>query len=1153
MQKKNIIEKSNKQLTLIHVILISTLSTIHFSPQADDLENHISATNSQKVSELRHEAEKLAESGNFIQALIILDKILNLAPDHPGHYWLRATLLYKEKRYDDSLLDLQRSIQLAPDIPAAYGLSAKILILKGRFKEAQLLALKALSLDPQNAAPATYLGHTYLLTGNIDMAKVYYQKALPLIPTEEILNSGPIADLETFLKNSPHESLVSETLSWFKIVIKPYKKIMALRIQRDEFAQQQNWKKAVELAERIIIETEKISQDTVKPEHDQKAWAQFLFLRAKELVKNNNYSKAKQYITKSLTLNMDILGETHPDTVHLYMYLAEIHRTLGNYNEAEKLLSRSLTIFENTLGEHAFTAKALNNLAALYLTTGAYNKARTFILRAHELVQKRAPRHPLLGTILTNLGQVYLKKGLYDEAELYFQKALPVYQSISQSDQMGKASLLNQLANLYKTLGDYKEAQLFYQKSLSIHEKELGPEHSKTAAIVSNLGHLHSIIGNHSKAESHLLRSLSIIRKKQANTLEESLALNNLARLYFETGNQEKSKDLLIQSITILENLFSTNHPAITSGIQNLATVLRAHGLHSKSEELYKKALNLDNLNYNSSTTGTAQINANYAFLKYDQGNTDAAIFFAKKAVNALQRNRKTIHNISKELQHSFLSSKEDIYRTLAGWLTKAGRFPEAEQVLTMLKEEEYFDYILRNSEQDNRTTQASYTQKEEQWILHYDTFRKDQIALAKEYNDLDMRDNLSSTEEARLTQLEKKLDQAQTSLNLLIDELEAEFAKSSGKKAITFGTRQLNELESHRRKIAELGDDVALIHTVVFQDQLLLILTTPDTQLARFSLINETELNDRVASFLQRLRRPKENPLPLAQELYRHLLKPLEEDLKHANAKTLMWSLDGALRYIPIAALHDGEQYITERFALALYSAATRDTLETKNGDNPAAWTVAGLGVSKAHPGFNALPQVPLELESIVRRSNTNDPDGVLPGVIHLNEEFGPDRLKKAIKKYPVLHIASHFSLNPGNINTSYLLLGNGEKITMSEFVNRRAFEMPNVDLLTLSACNTAVGNRSNGSEIESFAVLAQRRGAKSVLATLWLVDDNGTGEFMQRYYRLRTENPALSKAETLRQTQLAMLQSSSNKGLGKDYSHPFYWAPFILMGNWL
>jgi CHAT domain-containing protein len=288
------------------------------------------------------------------------------------------------------------------------------------------------------------------------------------------------------------------------------------------------------------------------------------------------------------------------------------------------------------------------------------------------------------------------------------------------------------------------------------------------------------------------------------------------------------------------------------------------------------------------------------------------------------------------------------------------------------------------------------------------------------------------------------------------------------------------------------------------------------------------------------------------------------------------MVSLDGTLRYIPLAALHDGEHYLIERYALTVFTEVGRENLKVARTPD---WRGIGLGVSLAHADvglthrqFNALPTVPEELGGIIREEDRSDPEGVLPGRIFLDAAFTDTILRKALR-YPVLHIASHFSLRPGDESLSFLLLGDGKPLELRQ-LRQDNYDFGSVDLLTLSACETAVGGRdAQGQEVEGLGALAQKQGAKGVIATLWPVEDASTGALMQRFYRLHQEKQ-LSKAEALRQAQLVFLSGqvhghpgegrgrilSVAPGSGKperpsahDYRHPYYWAPFILMGNWL
>jgi CHAT domain-containing protein len=175
------------------------------------------------------------------------------------------------------------------------------------------------------------------------------------------------------------------------------------------------------------------------------------------------------------------------------------------------------------------------------------------------------------------------------------------------------------------------------------------------------------------------------------------------------------------------------------------------------------------------------------------------------------------------------------------------------------------------------------------------------------------------------------------------------------------------------------------------------------------------------------------------------------------------------------------------------------------------------------------------------------------------------------------VVHIASHFRFTPGTNADSYLLLGDDGRLTLEELW-KRDYRFSNVDLLTLSACETALGDGADaGGEVEGLGALVQKRGAKSVLATLWSVADATTGLFMRTLYEQR-QQPDVSKAEALRRAQLAFVNGDATarnlptgvrRGAGRSeppgagrtfatdpdapFAHPFYWAPFILMGNWL
>jgi len=171
----------------------------------------------------------------------------------------------------------------------------------------------------------------------------------------------------------------------------------------------------------------------------------------------------------------------------------------------------------------------------------------------------------------------------------------------------------------------------------------------------------------------------------------------------------------------------------------------------------------------------------------------------------------------------------------------------------------------------------------------------------------------------------------------------------------------------------------------------------------------------------------------------------------------------------------------------------------------------------------------------------------GVLPGgEEYLDEDFTAARLKDVSQReFQLLHVASHFQFSPRSENKSFLLLGDGQHLTLED-IQSQNYRFDNVDLLTLSACDTGRGGGRNesGKEIPGFGSIAQQQGAKAVLVTLWKVADQSTAELMAEMYQRRQEKN-LTKIEALQQAQISLLSQAK-------YSHPFYWAPFILMGNW-
>jgi len=819
--------------------------------------------------------------------------------------------------------------------------------------------------------------------------------------------------------------------------------------------------------------------------------------------------------------------------------LGNVYRELGQHSGALEHYQQSLAIARE-VDDRTSVANSLNNLGlVVYLGLGQYPKALDYFEQALTIARDIGNRH-LSARALVNLGIVYRRLGQFPKALDHYQQALTISREIGDSSNLSIS--LHNLGNVYRELGQNPKALDYYEQALSI-TRDIGNRHLG-AKVMVNLGVVNRGLGRYSEALDYYQQALVIAREIGDRSVV-AFILNNLGILHLDRSQYQEALAHFQQALIIAREI--GNRDVSEMALSNQGIIYETLGQYSEALNKNRQALEI--ALSNNVPISIWRTWMNLSEIRYKLGQFDEAILAGKLAVNALQNRRAVNVRLEQDLQDSFLSDNAIVYHHLSKLLIEQNRFVEAEQVMAMLKEEEYFDFIQRDGKDDMRTTQAGYTQVESGIVKQIDQFSTQLVSLGKEYDNLEKLSQIDGQAKIRLAEVEKELEQAQGSFLNFLSSLEGYFKQAGSDKALEFGERQLAQLERQQDLLRK--HQSVIVTTVATKDKLHLILTTPDVQLVRESAITEKDLNDLVKRFRNALKHPGSNPVPLAQELYAHLVKPLEKDLQQAQAKTLMWSLDGVLRYIPLATLHDGQQFLIEKYNLSLYTAAAQNNLHE---NNVSAWRAAGLGVSQAHPGFEALPAVPDELKNIIRQHD-NDPIGVLPGEIYLDQAFNRDSFKSVIRAgFPVLHIASHFKLQPGDGSLSKLLLGDGDLLSLDEFRRQAAFKLHGVDLLTLSACDTAVGDKGTGGEVESFAVMAQLRGANGVLASLWRVEDESTGLLMKRLYRLRSENMQLSKAEALRQAQVAMLKGDLKaKESEHDFRHPYFWAPFVMMGNWL
>jgi CHAT domain-containing protein len=531
--------------------------------------------------------------------------------------------------------------------------------------------------------------------------------------------------------------------------------------------------------------------------------------------------------------------------------------------------------------------------------------------------------------------------------------------------------------------------------------------------------------------------------------------------------------------------------------------------------------------------------------------------------------------------RQSYLKTVEDHYRKFASLLIAQGRIAEAEQVLTMLKQEELIDYVRRDDSVAKQMLDTmTLSDDEKASIARYGAIAEQITAVGKELAELEEERKASTDaifpKQKRYDEVKQQLADASAAFEKFLEELKLKFGQNDSRVAMVDSS-----LKSTLDRLK--ASHTAAVSIIVGKDELNIIVTTRKTQRAHTVKVSAEMINELVGKFHTALSSSQYDPRPIGQKLYDLIVKPIEGDLAGIKADTILWSLDGSLRYIPPAAFWDKTNgYMVERFANVMVNLASRETLllENKGGQK---LSVLGVGVSKPTEGFSALTAVPDELDCIVSDKSAGTlsakpqcSNGVLSGRKLLDDNFTLSNFEGQLGRYPIVHIASHFKLTPGDDKNSFLLLGGGDerKFTVEKL---RTEPLTDIDLIVLSACNTATpaGSRTNGVEIEGFGSIAQKEGAKAVMATLWSVADTSTKDFMVEFYKLYGKE-GLSKADAMRRAQLKLMYgkysadeaqkhraddfvTATDDSLPKftpdpkaPFAHPYFWSPFTLIGNW-
>jgi CHAT domain-containing protein/tetratricopeptide (TPR) repeat protein len=858
--------------------------------------------------------------------------------------------------------------------------------------------------------------------------------------------------------------------------------------------------------------------------HDRNGEAQVLLTIGGAYSNIWEKQKALDFFNQALPLwravgNRDGEAATLTRIGRVYTALREEQKALDYYYQALPLW--------RAVHDRDGEAVTLNCIGTVYDALGEKQKALDYYNQAVPLWHAVGDGDGE-GLVLISIGGVYDVLGEKQKALDYYNQAFVCWRAVRDRD--AEAWALNSIGRVYYDLGEMQKALDCYTRALPLSHAVQNPD--AEAGTLNNIGQVYGALGEKQKALDYCNRALTLWRAV-GDREGEAWALNSIGRVYFDLGDKQKALDCYTQALP----LFRT----VQNPLSESSTLLSLMD--------YWKALD----------------------------NPSLAIFFGKQAIDRFQQVRRNIQGLEKEVRESFIRSKESYYRELAELLIQEGRLAEAQQVLDLLKLEEYSEFTQRRGDTGSATQPLARTPREEKAGEEYDKITGDITAIGEERTQLRAQSSRSADEEHRYNELSDRLTAAEQRFQAFLITLYASFGK--GDQANDKMVNADRWTAGLKTLVGELGAGTVALYTLVLEQKCVVIVITPATRVAREMPISKSALRSKVFAFLQALavHGSEEEILPKAQDLYNVLIAPIEKDLQGAQARTLVWSLDDDLSYVPLAALYDGKQYLVERYRDVVITIASVGNLKDK--PQVGSWRGLAMGVSKDYDGLGELKAVPGELGSVVRSDNTPDSHGPVPGTILLDDSFTERRMETALDQHPPLvHIASHYVFHVGDDTKSYLLLGGkdtggqGFHLTLADLRDDQRMDFQGIELLTLSGCETAKGsNNSDGREIDGLGITAQNKGAKAVLATLWEVDDASVGLLMAKFYKLWVTTPGITKAEALQQAQLALLHgttdttetpqgssardasaSASRQHPAAPYANPYYWAPFILIGNW-
>lgn len=808
--------------------------------------------------------------------------------------------------------------------------------------------------------------------------------------------------------------------------------------------------------------------------------------------------------------------------VHALISLAQ--QQVGNWKIARQNIDASLALIDvvpSSTSKTQVLAQIWNTKGHYQFATGQYSEALSEWQQAEKLYHQINDRLGISGTILDQ-AEALAKMGFYQRScdralqvlkqseyrckNLTESQISTIMEQVQTEPKSWQISGLNSIANSMLLMGKLSIAEIFIKASYSL-ESSLPTDSGNKAKILLSLGNINRAIALQEKEHENLVgfktHSKKAIKYYQQLSKQKSTPANNSSKLLGQlnqlslliTAQKWSQAQTLVKKIQLPKN-YRQNLYAIVKFANNL-TVLKRQNIpvsYSWDEiaDLYRQVIKL------------AQVIGNRRIESYAWG------YFGQ---------------LSQELNLQLEYTPEEL-------LEQALTLAQAEHAPEMAYQWQWhLGQIYRQQGQKSEAI-ASYQAA----LANLTDLRSDLVTLEREVQ-FNFKEKIEPVyrEFADLLLAKSPSDQELEMARNVIEALQvAELDNYFQDACLTFEPRSIEQMDR----------DAAVIYTVVLPNRLEVILATSNNQpnspqifQHHGQIIAQSELEATVEQLRRYITEPDRTReiQQLSAQVYSWLIEPLMPELNRKQPKTLVFVLDGILQTIPMSALYDGEHYLIENYAIALTPGLR--LINPQQNSQPSSFLAGGVSkfLRVGNQDFSALTKVPEELTAYRK----------LDSEVLLNEQFTPTNLLEQLNlsSPTMVHLATHGQFSP-NPEKTFLLMWQ-KLLTIQEFTTLlqsrvKAFTDP-INLLVLSACDTAIGDRRAALGLAGIAV---RSGSLSTLATLWQVNDDSTTELMKHFYQ---QFDGKNKAEALRQAQLK-LWSTTNK----DWQVPAFWSAYVMIGNW-